>query len=261
LFRSVPAGLALAKVRQQHGADSGLGRPQVERVSQLVVETSSAAGRLRGDCRTSLVVPFAFLFRHYRLGPLVQLVLGECQSQFHQKLLVNGLQIVVRHALHVDDGVQYVVHVVQALLRSKFVKHLREAHDATAVAPTTTPVGRGRLDSTSRSPPRVFGGRQPVGVQETPAPGYGHFGEYVAAAGVRTLLSGVAILRVRRSRTNNAAAVAHAPLERRRLSDGQLESLSAAAHIAAASVVTVGRYRSYRRRDADVVADGLRTRD
>lgn len=66
------------------------------------------------------------LASHDALWALIQLVFRKRDGQFQQELLVNGLQIVERHSLRINYGIQNIVERVKILLQTELIEELAE---------------------------------------------------------------------------------------------------------------------------------------
>ena len=60
---------------------------------------------------------------HYVLGALEHFIFAERQGQLHQHLLVRRRQVIERHSITVDDGLQ---HVINALDTFVFLRKLED---------------------------------------------------------------------------------------------------------------------------------------
>lgn len=69
---------------------------------------------------------FLLLSTHNALWALIQFVLGQCDGQFEQELLVNWLQIVEWHSFRIDYGIKDIVEWMEILLETEFVEQFTE---------------------------------------------------------------------------------------------------------------------------------------
>jgi hypothetical protein len=82
---------------------------------------------------------------HDVLAAQVELVLGERDCELEQQLLVQRLEVVVGHAVGVDDLLEHLVHVGHALLGAQLGEQLVQAAAAAASRQEAAAVGDGDL--------------------------------------------------------------------------------------------------------------------
>lgn len=84
--------------------------------------------RWMGCCTAVLPLQLLLLLTpHYAFRPLVQLIFRERHGQLEQELFVDWFEVVERHPIGIDYGVENVIERVKILLQAEFVEKLAEA--------------------------------------------------------------------------------------------------------------------------------------
>lgn len=130
--------------------------------------------RWMGCCTAVLPLQLLLLLTpHYAFRPLVQLVFRERHGQLEQELFVDWFEVVERHPIGIDYGVEYVIERVKILLQAEFVEKLAEAQRRPAATSESSAIHRLACQISSRASRLVTA--MPGGVEEASRTWNGHF--------------------------------------------------------------------------------------